>query len=76
MAKEIKPKEIVKVLQKLGFYKLHQKGSHLRLAHSDGRKITIAMHNKPISKGTLSAILRQARITRENLNNIIKFRFR
>jgi len=63
--KEIKPKDLVKFLQKIGFYEIHQKGSHLRLAHPDGRKITIAIHNKPISKGTLSVILRQAKLSKK-----------
>ena len=67
MKKIIKPTEIVKYLQKLGFSKLRQKGSHLRLFHPDGRKITIAIHNKPISKGTLASILRQAKISKEDL---------
>ncbi len=70
MAKEIKPKELVSFLLKLGFYKIHQKGSHLRLAHKDGRKVTVAVHNKPISKGTLSSILRQAKLSKEDLNNL------
>ena len=67
--KEIKPKELVKYLQKLGFYKVRQKGSHLRLIHSDNRKITIAIHNKPISKGTFVAILRQAKLSKKDLFN-------
>jgi len=69
--KEVKPKEIVRALQKLGFYKLYQKGSHLRLAHPDGRKATIAIHSKPISKGTFSAILRQTKLTKKDLNKLI-----
>lgn len=70
MAKEIKPKELVNFLLKLGFYRICQKGSHLRLAHRDGRKVTITMHNKPISKGTLAAILRQAKLSKEDLSNL------
>ena len=64
---QILPKDLVRILLKLGFLKLRQKGSHLRLLHSDGRKITIALHPKPLSKGTLSAILRQAEISRKDL---------
>jgi predicted RNA binding protein YcfA (HicA-like mRNA interferase family) len=69
--KEIKPKEIVRALLKMGFYKLHQKGSHLRLGHPDGRKVTIALHPKPISRGTLASILRQSRITRKELDKFL-----
>ncbi len=67
----ILPKDLVNALMKLGFFKLRQKGSHLRLAHSDGRKITIALHPKPIPKGTLSAILRQAKISKKELKQVL-----
>lgn len=69
MSKEIKSTKLVKFFLKLGFSKVYQKGSHLRLAHADGRKGTIAIHNKPISKGTLSAILRQAEISKNEFIN-------
>lgn len=65
---QILPKDLVQALLKLGFSKIHQKGSHLRLGHLDGRKITIAIHSKPFSKGVLSAILRQAKISKKDLN--------
>ena len=70
MAKEIRSKQLVRFLMRLGFYKLFQKGSHLRLAHSDGRKVTIAIHNKPISKGTLSVILKQANLSKKDLGKL------
>jgi len=70
MAKEIRPRKLVKFLLKSGFYKLRQKGSHLRLIHPDGRKVTIAIHNKPISKGTLSATLRQANLSKKDLKKL------
>lgn len=62
----IKSKDLLKVFQKEGFSISRQVGSHVRLVHSDGRKLTIALHNKEIPKGTLSAILRQAEISRKD----------
>ena len=76
MAKEIKPKELVKFFQKQGFSILYQKGSHVRLKHLDGRKITIALHNKSISKGTLSAILRQAQLSKEKFVKLFRIKKR
>ena len=64
---QILPKDLVKVLMRLGFFQLRQTGSHLRLAHADGRKITIALRSKPIPKGTLSSIFRQAKISKKEL---------
>ena len=71
MKKVINPNEIAKALLKIGFFKIHQKDSHLRLGNTDGRKVTIAIHNKPLSKGTLASILRQAKISKEELFRIL-----
>ena len=35
----IKAKELIQVLNKLGFFKFHQVGSHAQFKHPDGRKI-------------------------------------
>jgi len=72
MSRDIKPKDLVRFFQKQGFSILRQKGSHVRLGHSDGRKITIAIHNKPISRGTLSAILRQSQFSKEEFVKLFK----
>jgi predicted RNA binding protein YcfA (HicA-like mRNA interferase family) len=59
---QIKPKELLKFFQKQGFTISRQTGSHARLIHPDGRKITIAIHTKPIAPGTLNSILHQAQL--------------
>ena len=70
-SREVLPKDMVKTLRKLGFSVVNKKGSHFRLVHSDGRKTTVAVHPKPLSLGTLYSILRQAGITREELDDIL-----
>lgn len=70
-SREILPKDAMKALFKLGFFISHKKGSHVRLKHVDGRKVTIAIHPKPLSLGTLSIILRQAEINREKLDEVL-----
>ena len=62
---QVRPTSLVKFFTTRGFAITRQVGSHMRLAHPDGRKITIAIHNKPIAKGTLNAILKQAQMDRE-----------
>ncbi len=37
----IRGKELIVILRKVGFKQVHQKGSHARLEHPDGRKTTI-----------------------------------
>lgn len=66
--KEVYPKDAIKALRKLGFSVVHKKGSHFRLAHGDGRKTVAAVHSRPLSVGTLHSILKQAEITREELD--------
>lgn len=64
----VKPKELVKVLKKLGFVEYRQKGSHLVLVHEERNKqVVVPIHNKPLKKGTLAGILRQAEISVEVL---------
>jgi len=70
-SREILPKDAVKALSKLGFFVSHRKGSHVQLKHGDGRRVTIAIHPKPLSLGTLSIILRQAEITRKKLDEVL-----
>jgi len=62
----LKPREVVRKFQKLGFSKHHQVGSHLTMKNSStGKRAVIPMHLKDIKKGTLSAILREADIGRD-----------
>jgi len=40
----LKPREVVKILERLGFVEVRQRGSHKQFAHSDGRFTTVPMH--------------------------------
>ncbi len=66
-----KPREIVKKLQKLGFIKHHQVGSHLTMKHpTTNRRAVIPMHLKDVKKGTLISLLHEAGINKEEFLNI------
>lgn len=61
-------KDVVRALKSLGFFEQRQKGSHIMMAHTDGRKTIVALHSgKTIPKGTLLAILRDIQTSREEL---------
>ena len=62
---QVKPKELLSFFLKRGFVLRRQTGSHARLVHSDGRGITLAIHNKSIAPGTLNSILRQANLSKD-----------
>jgi len=57
-------REVLKVLHKHGFAVQRQSGSHIQLAHVDGRYVTVPRQD-PIKTGTLKSILFQAKISRE-----------
>ena len=66
---QITPKEILKLLISKGFVVIRQKGSHIRLSDLKGHKVTLAIHSKPIAKGTLLSILKQASLNKKDLVN-------
>lgn len=59
------PRDIIKILYKFGFYKVSQKGSHVKFRNDFTNKIVIIPMHSEIAKGTLKSILEQADITIE-----------
>lgn len=62
LSANIKPKNLISALKKAGFVEMARKGSHIRLKHPDGRWTQVAVHSKPVPRGTLRAILKQAEL--------------
>ncbi|MGH3764427.1 MAG: type II toxin-antitoxin system HicA family toxin [Pseudonocardiaceae bacterium] len=57
-------REVLKVLDGIGFVHVSTKGSHAKVAHPDGRVAVVPMHGgRDIPRGTLGSILRQAGLT-------------
>ncbi|MCD6233070.1 type II toxin-antitoxin system HicA family toxin [bacterium] len=54
----LKPKKVVKVLEKAGFSFARQRGNH-RIYVKDNIGITIPWHNMDLKKGTLRNIIKQ-----------------
>ncbi|MEK6819958.1 MAG: type II toxin-antitoxin system HicA family toxin [Nanoarchaeota archaeon] len=60
-----------KILEKLGFEKIHGKGSHVRFKHSDGRRTVVPIHgNEKLGKGLLLEILKQIKISKEEYEEL------
>ena len=68
--RNVKPQQVIKFLEKLGFEQGKGKGSHIRLIHPDGRWTQVAVHPRPVPEGTLRKIIRQAEITEEQLKEL------
>jgi predicted RNA binding protein YcfA (HicA-like mRNA interferase family) len=65
--KNISGEEVIRRLEKLGFYKVRQRGSHvvLKKQTSEGEIICVVPLHKELAIGTLRGILRQANLTIE-----------
>lgn len=63
----IKPKDIIRKLNSLGFIEDHVTGSHVILYHPHtGKRAVVPYHLKDLPKGTLSSLLREAGITKQD----------
>jgi predicted RNA binding protein YcfA (HicA-like mRNA interferase family) len=67
-------KELVDLLEKLGFIVIRIKGSHHRMKHPDGRITTIPVHkNDDIPKGLLRKIIREdILLSIEDFNSVVR----
>lgn len=73
MSKLYSARQILQGLKKLGFIKISQKGSHIKMRGLLGGELRTAIipNHKQIAKGTLNSILKQANITKQELENAI-----
>ena len=69
----IRPKEVVRALERIGFESWRQKGSHLTMYRPpDGRALTIPIHfSRDVPKGTLRTIIRDAGLTVEEFGRLL-----
>lgn len=69
----VKPKEVIRALEKAGWYVHRQKGSHVTMHKAGSRTIlTIPMHTRDLPKGTLHGILTDAGLTNEEFIALLK----
>lgn len=45
----LKAREVVRILERLGFVEVRQRGSHKQFRHPDGRSTTVPFHGRDIS---------------------------
>jgi len=67
---QVRPKQLVAALKRLGFYEVRHRGSHLQLKRGN-LAVTVPMHAEDLVPGTLRSILRQARLTVEELKEAL-----
>ncbi len=68
----ISAQKLIRILKKLGFNEHAERGtSHLVFSHSDGRRTVVSRHRGDIKKGTLAGILRDLKISPEELRVLL-----
>ncbi len=63
-------REVVRVLERIGYYIERQRGSHIRLYHSDRTAVTVPDHYE-IDRGMLRKILFDAGLSNEDFSNLL-----
>jgi predicted RNA binding protein YcfA (HicA-like mRNA interferase family) len=64
----LKPTEVCRLLERLGFNPVRQRGSHIQFRHSDGRGTTVPMHKgRDIAPSLLRKIAWDIGVTVEEL---------
>ena len=61
----LRPKDVLRVLTRCGFFIHHTAGSHHVLKHPDkpALRVTLAWHNKDLKRRTLRSIIEQSGYT-------------
>ena len=67
----LKPREITSALEKAGFRQVRQKGSHIQFKRGN-LLVTVPSHSGDLNSQVLKSILRQAQMSVEELENLLK----
>jgi len=68
----VKPKELVRIAERLGFQFRRQKGSHaIYVRSSDQARVVIPMHSNDLKRKTLRSIIEDLRITLEEFTQLL-----
>lgn len=64
----LKPSEVCRLLERLGFVAVRQRGSHVQYRHADGRGTTVPLHKgRDIAPPLLRQIVKDIGLTVEEL---------
>ncbi|MFB3785883.1 MAG: type II toxin-antitoxin system HicA family toxin [bacterium] len=67
----LKAIELVRILEKIGFSLIRQKGSHAFFHHPDGRNTSVPIHSGDLSRYVLREILKQIEVSEEDLMKLL-----
>ncbi len=69
----LRPRQVLRALQRAGFFIHHITGSHYILKHPDKPhlRVTLLFHNRDLKRRTLATILDQAGLTAEEFQQLL-----
>lgn len=67
------PRQVIDALKRGGFQVHHVRGSHYALRHMEKPdvRVIVAFHNRPMKRGTLHGIIRQAGLAIEEFIDLL-----
>jgi len=69
----LSPEKLVKILEKIGFRTVRQKGSHIIMINGQGTRIVIPVHpGRDIKPGLVRAIVKEAGLNRERFFRLLR----
>jgi len=69
----VKPRQVVRALERVGFEIDHQTGSHVILWRaSDNRRVVVPWHNRDLGRGLTLRIIKSAGLTRDEFIELLK----
>ncbi|MBI2466532.1 MAG: type II toxin-antitoxin system HicA family toxin [Candidatus Rokubacteria bacterium] len=69
----LRPREVIRALERAGFSLHHSTGSHHYFKHRDrpGRIVTVPVHPRDLKRPVLASILKQAGLTSEEFLELL-----
>ena len=73
MAKLLGARQVLRALRRSGFDVVSQRGSHIKLKKriDDGELVVIVPDRQELAEGTLASMLRQAKLSRQELERLL-----
>jgi predicted RNA binding protein YcfA (HicA-like mRNA interferase family) len=69
----LRPREVIRALERAGFFLHHSTGSHHYFKHptKPGRIVTVPVHPGDLKRSVLASILKQAGLTTEEFLDLV-----
>jgi predicted RNA binding protein YcfA (HicA-like mRNA interferase family) len=68
----VKPQELIRVLERRGWHVIRTRGSHYVFKHREfPNRIVVPVHGRELKRGILTAIMKDAGISREELRELL-----